>query len=113
MEFKGLNDRDKCLKCWCELSAMIDSSPDVIPCTSISRITGISKGAVRKIAKELERDGYIVKGHEGGFDKNSCHVYCIHGYCITDKGTELEWYKNRYKQEVEYWDNVIRGLGVM
>lgn len=106
MEFKGLNDRDKCLKCWCELSARIDNSSNTIPCTSISKITGISKEVVRKIAKELERDGYIVKEHDGGFDEDSGRVYCIHGYCITNKGMELEWYKDKYKKEIEYWNNV-------
>ena len=83
---KGVEIKDKVLKCICEHDALIDGYPKVFPCTCISKYIDESVYKVRKCMKELESDGYVKKSSEGGLDYWSCKIYCIHGYSLTEKG---------------------------
>ena len=101
---KGVEIKDKVLKCICEHDALIDNHPEVFPCTWISKYINESVYKVRKCMKELESDGYVKKSSEGGFDDGSCEIYCIHGYALTEKGYEHKYYKDALEKEIEWWN---------
>ena len=100
------NGKQEVLKWICEQSAAICNHPYVFSCTWIA--DGIKQPVrkVRKWMKELEIEGFVRNSHEKRYDDwNDC-IYCIYGYSLTAKGKELEYYKEKYRQEIEWWNKV-------
>lgn len=95
--------KEDALKCIAEHTAAICNHSDVFPCTMIARCIGESVYKVRKYMKELEAEGYVVKAHDGGVDDWSATIYCIHGYSLTAKGAETQYYKDKYEEEKAWW----------
>ena len=102
-----LTDYDKCLKWICEQDASICDHPSVFSCTWIAEGTGIPVRKVRKIMKQLAADGYVFKNSEGGWDEWHGKLYCIHGYSVTKKATQLEYWQKRYQEDVAYWEDAM------
>ena len=100
-----LSDYEKCLKSICEYDAVIPGpcsyDGGVFPCTWIAQDTGISLSKVRKIMRQLETDGYVKKGFYGGYDDWHERIFCIHGYAVTRKGADTDYWKIRRRQEEE------------
>lgn len=105
-----LTDYDKCLKWICEQDAsicnhpstLICNHPSTFSCTWIAEDTGIPVRKVRKIMKQLAADGYVFKNSEGGWDEWNGKLYCIHGYSVTKKAMQHEYWQNRYQEDVAY-----------
>ena len=95
--------KEDALKWIAEQSAAICNHPYVFPCTWIAKDIGESVYKVRKYMKELEAEGYVKKDHEGGVDDWSATIYCIHGYSLTKKGTETQYYKDKYEEDKAWW----------
>ena len=74
---------------------------EIIPSTYIARLLKKPIRNVRKALKELEKEGFIRYGYEGGWNDYSARPYCTWGYCITKKAVELPEYKEAKKQEEE------------
>lgn len=100
-----MTDYERCLKWICEEDAKIpvclSYDGGVYPCTWIAKDLGISVWKVRRIMKRLEAEGYVVKDHVGGWDEWTGNLYCIHGYSITQKAADTDWWKNKRKLEEE------------
>ena len=95
--------KEDALKWICEQSAAICNHPYTFPCTWIAEDIGESVYKVRKYMKELEAEGYVKKNHEGGYDEYNGWIYCLHGYSLTAKGTETQYYKDKYERDKEWW----------
>lgn len=101
-----MNGKEAALKWICEQSAAICNHPHVFSCTWIAKDIGHPVQKVRQWMKELESDEFVHKSHGKVYDYwNDC-TYCIHGYSLTEKGKELEYYKEKYRQEIEWWNKV-------
>ena len=74
---------------------------EIIPSTYIAKLLKQPIRAVRKALKELESEGLVRHGHEGGWNEYSERPFCIWGYCITQKAMELPEYEEAKKQEEE------------
>lgn len=98
--------KEDALKWVAEQTAAICNHPNVFPCTQIAKELNESLYKVRKYMKELESEGYVKKSYEGGYDDWTDRIYCIHGYSLTEKGADTEYYKDRYDIDVEYWNSV-------
>ena len=96
--------KEEALKWIAEQTAAICNHPYVFSCTWIAKGINESVYKVRKYMKELEKEGYVKKSHEGGYDDWSGRIYCIHGYALTKKGSETDYYKEKHQTEVEYWN---------
>lgn len=102
-----MNGKEAAMKWICKQSASICDHPCVFSCTWIAKDIGYPVRKVRQWMKELSAEGFVRKSHEGGYDDwNDC-IYCIHGYSLTKKGRELEYYKEKYQQEIEYWNESL------
>lgn len=100
--------KEDALKWIAEQSAAICNHPTVFPCTAIAKGIGESPYKVRKYMKELEKEGYVEKSHEGGYDDWRDRIYCIHGYSLTPKGAKTEYYQHRFNMEADYWNSVLQ-----
>lgn len=98
-----MEGKEKTLRWVAEQTACICIHPYVFPCTVVAKSINESVYKVRKWMKELENDGYVKKDYEGGYDEYSGVIYCIHGYSLTEKGKETEYYKDKYKKELQWW----------
>ena len=103
-----LSDREKCLKWICEEDAAICNHPFVYPCTWCSAITGIPVRKVRKIMKQLEAEGYVKKDSEGGYNDWADRIECIHGYSVTEKGRNTDYWKEQDRKEREWIENSLK-----
>lgn len=74
---------------------------EIIPSTYIAKLLKQPTRDIRKALKELENDGLVSYGHEGGWNEYSERPYCIWGYRITEKTMELPEYEEAKKQEEE------------
>lgn len=83
------------------VSVDIMPGAEIIPSTYIAKLLKQPIRDIRKVLKELESEGLIVYGHEGGWNEYSERPYCIWGYCITTKAMELPEYEEAKKQEEE------------
>lgn len=99
--------KEDALKWIAEQTAAISNHPYVFSCTWIAKSIGESVHKVRKYMKELEKEGYVKKDHEGGYSEYTGNIYCIHGYSLTEKGAETEYYKDKEKAEMEYWISTL------
>lgn len=97
--------KEQALKWIAEQSAAICNHPNVFPCTQIAKGIGEKTYKVRQYMKELEKDGYVSKSHEGGYDDWFDRIFCIHGYSLTQKGSETPFYKDRYESDMKFWEN--------
>ena len=103
-----MTGKEKALKWIAEQSAAICNHPDVFSCTWIAKDIEEPVRKVRQWMKELEAEGYVKKSHDGGWDDWNAKIYCIHGYALTKKGAETDYYKERYKADVEYWNESLK-----
>ena len=106
---ESLEDYQKCLKWICEEDAAICNHPYVYPCSWCAEVTGIPVKKVRKIMKQLEAEGYVVKDYEGGWDEWNGKLYCIHGYSVTEKGRQTKYWQEKDHADREYWDRSVNG----
>ena len=74
---------------------------EIIPSTYIAKLLKKPIRDIRKALKELEKEGFIRYGYEGGWNEYSERPYCIWGYCITPKTMELPEYEEAQKEEEE------------
>lgn len=74
---------------------------EIIPSTYIAKLLKQPIRDIRKALKELESDGLVRYGHEGGWNEYKEAPYCVWGYCITQKAMELPEYEEAKKQEEE------------
>lgn len=95
--------KEDALKWIAEQSAAICNHPDTFPCTWIANCIGESVYKVRKYMKQLEAEGYVTKNHEGVYDDYNDRVFCLHGYSLTAKGTETQYYKDKYEEDKKWW----------
>ena len=108
-QHSDLSDREKCLKWICEADAEIYAfNLYVYPCTWCSNITGIPVKTDRKIMKQLETEGYVKKDSTGGYDEWADRIFCIHGYSVTMKGRNTEYWKSQNKREHERINQSLR-----
>lgn len=100
--------KDDALRYICLRSAAICEHGYVFPCTTIA--TGIKESVykVRKYMKELAKEGYVVKSHEGGYSDWLGWIYCVHGYELTAKGTEHPYYQNELKAQMDWWEHALK-----
>ncbi len=105
-----MTDNEAVLKWFCEQDAAICNHPSVFSCTWAAESLKISVRRVRKIMKQLEADGYVVKAHEGGWDDWTGKLYCIHGYAVTKKAQDTDYWKDYYAAEVEWWENATKNM---
>ena len=89
--------KEQALKWITEESATLFDTFRVFPCTQIAKGIGESVYKVRGYMKELEHEGLVIKAHTGGYNKWSNHIYCTHGYRLTEKGAESPAYKARHR----------------
>ena len=59
--------------------------------------------------RQLETDGYVKKGYCGGYDDWNERIFCIHGYTVTRKGAETDYWKIRRQQEEEDMRKLAEG----
>lgn len=78
-----------CYGCWFPTSAKHIAAISRIPLTT-----------VREAIKLLKEEGYLERGHEGGISEDG--PYCRHGYFVTDKARELDYWKEAHRREVDY-----------
>ena len=74
---------------------------EIIPSTYIAKLLKRPIRDIRKALKELESEGLVKYGHEGGWNEYSEMPYCVWGYCITKKAMELPEYEEAKRQEEE------------
>lgn len=72
---------------------------EIIPSSHIARLLKKPIRDIRKVLKELEKEGFIRYGYEGGWNEYRERPFCIWGYYITKKATELPEYKEAEKEE--------------
>lgn len=68
------------------------------PATCISKMLNIPLGKVRYHLRKLKKEGLVESIHEGGMTEDG-EVYCLWGWCITEKAHETEEYKKAYEKE--------------
>ena len=83
------------------VSVDIMPGAEIIPSTYIARLLKKPIRGVRKVLKELEKEGFIKYGYEGGWNEYSERPFCVWGYCITKKAMELPEYEEAKRQEEE------------
>ena len=83
------------------VSVDIMPGAEIIPSTYIARLLKKPIRDVRKVLKELEKEGFIKYGYEGGWNEYSERPFCVWGYCITKKAMELPEYEEAKRQEEE------------
>lgn len=74
---------------------------EIIPSTCVAKLLKQPIRDIRKALKELENEGLVSYGHEGGWNEYREAPYCIWGYRITSKAMELPEYEEAKKQEEE------------
>ena len=72
---------------------------EIIPSTYIARLLKKPIRDIRKALKELEKEGFIRYGYEGGWNEYSERPFCVWGYCITEKAMKLPEYKEAEEKE--------------
>ena len=72
---------------------------EIIPSTYIAKLLKKPIRYIRKALKELEKEGFIQYGYEGGWNEYNERPYCIWGYCITEKAMKLPEYKKAQEEE--------------
>ena len=85
------------------IGVAVDIMPgaEIIPSTYIAKHLKQPIRDIRKALKELESEGFVRYGHEGGWNEYSERPFCIWGYRITKKAMELPEYEEAKKQEEE------------
>ena len=81
------------------ISVDIMPGAEIIPSTYIAKLLKQPIRDIRKALKDLENDGLVKYGHEGGWNEYSERPFCIWGYCITKKAMELPEYKEAEEEE--------------
>lgn len=94
--FENLTFPDKILYILCCYDCQMDMSGyDYILTTgTAARLLDCSQYKVRKVLKQLEEQGLVKRVCEGGCSDEELAVWCIKGWCITDKAR----YKNIFKR---------------
>lgn len=101
-------DRDKIEKGfrkWCYQSYLPnDHEPIYSAKTLANYFFGESEYQTRKLLKELEAMGYVMKDYEGGIDEEG-YPHCYHGWNLTVKALETEIGKEEEKNANCYIEN--------
>jgi hypothetical protein len=58
--------------------------------------------------KQLEVYGYVKKDSEGGYSDWTDRIYCIHGYSVTEKGRNTDYWKEQARKEREWIENSLK-----
>lgn len=82
---------------------------EIIPSTYLARLLKKPIRDIRKTLKELEKEGFIRYGYEGGWNESSERPYCTWGYCITKKAMELPEYKEAEEEEERLIQEILCG----
>lgn len=110
--YDKLSEKEKILYILCRRSCQIDmSGADYITTTgALQRMLKMSQYKIRKYLKEYEKDGLVARACEGGCADDELRVWCIKGWCITNKARYLEMFKYANWEESkimrECWDIV-------
>lgn len=92
--------KEKIFRTYCSITSdIMNAGHCIVPTTSIANMHKVSLHKARKLIKELVNEELLVSDFEGGYDDDSCNVYCYRGYRLTDKGRNTTEFKQ------EKWTN--------
>lgn len=99
------------------LNIMISGSVSVTPYADLFSVPyiaerlGITKYKARKYIDELKERGLVRSTCESGYDDYTERWYVLRGYVLTKAAKELPEYKEAYRKEVEYLNDMIHKEG--
>lgn len=96
--------KDKIFELYCQFTASAMNIVSTLPSTTIAKHFNITLYKARKYIKELVNEDLLVSNIEIlNFDREEPPTI-LRGYCLTKKGFETEIYKQKLKEEIDYWN---------
>lgn len=107
--FENLTFEDKVLYLLCCYDChLCMHTPDFILTTgTASRILNCSAYKVRKVLKQLEKDGLAQRVCEGGCGEEELYVWCIKGWTVTQKTRLLDIFKKANWEESKVFRDIF------
>ena len=95
------------------LNLMIEYTVSAVPNSNIFSVPyiaerfGITNYRARKYVEELKERGLVRSTCEAGYDDYYERWYVLRGYVLTKAAKELPEYKEAYRKEMEYLNDMI------
>lgn len=101
--------KDDLLLYMCKRTAAIPFGydPNIYSIPNLSKCLNQTKYRIRKLMKELEADGAVVKTYDGCIDEDG-YPHCYHGWGITEQTRNTDMYKQCYKEALEEYERFNR-----
>ena len=102
-------DKNELLLYMCKQTAVIPVAYTltIYSIPSLSKKLGETQYRIRKLMKQLEADGAVVKTYDGGIDDDG-YPRCYHGWSITKQTMESDMYKQCCKEALKEYEHFIR-----
>ncbi len=98
--------KESLLRLMCDVSVGIMNYTDLISIPAIADYFNTTKYQVRKLMKELQREGLVESGIESCYSDYCEQYFIIRGFRVTKTGMETDVYKQADKRENEIIEKV-------
>lgn len=96
------------------LTMLIRNDVDIMPGAYVAPISNIvrflkePKKDIKKALEGLKDDGLVEYTYDGGWNEKYERPYCMWGYVISKKVTEMPQYLEERKREEDWWRDSLR-----
>lgn len=105
--FENLSFEDKVLYLLCCYDCHYYSHSNILTTGTAARILNCSAYKVRKVLKQLEKDGLAQRVCEGGCGEEELYVWCVKGWTVTQKTRLLKIFKKANWEESKVYRDIF------